>query len=131
MVPWPIALLVLWYAGLATASAATLWKLWHGQVHGAILWLSVWCGVSAVLVVGLAWLKPWARKLAIWSSGLILVGALANAGLAIAQAAPQPMRSVLATGIASIQLVVIRYLTRPHVKAWFKSSGRLSVFGDR
>ena len=119
MVPWSIALLALWYAGLATASAATLWKLGQEQVHGAVLWPSVWCGVSAILVVGLAWLKPWARKLAIWSSGFILLGALANAGLAIAQATPQPMRSLWATGIASIQLVVMRYLTRPHVKAWF------------
>ena len=72
-----------------------------------------------MLVIGLAWLKPWARRLAIWTSVLMMLGAMGVAGIALAKASPQPMRSLMATGLAGVQLVVIRYLTRPHVKAWF------------
>lgn len=119
MVPWPIALLAGLYAVLATCSAAALWRIVQGQVHQSVLWPVVWCAVSTTLVIGLAFLKPWARTLAIWSSTFTLVGSLSAALMAVLQPTPSPMRSLAATGMAGVYLLVLRYLTRPHVKRWF------------
>jgi hypothetical protein len=120
MVPWSIALLTMFYAALASASAAALWQATQGtSLARSLGWSGFWCILSAVLAVGLALLKPWARRLAIWSSVFMMVGALGVAGMAIAQANPEPVRSLIATAWASVQVVVIRYLSRPHVKAWF------------
>lgn len=119
MVPWPIALLAGLYTVLATCSAAALWRIAHGQTHQSPVWPAVWCAVSAAIVVGFAFLKPWARTLAIWSSTFTLVGSLSAALMAVLQPTPSPMRSLTATGLAGVYLLVLRYLTRPHVKAWF------------
>jgi len=128
MVPWPIALLCAAYTMLATSSVATMWRALHqssvgsAALHQSWWWPALWRGVSVILVMGLAWLKPWARRLAIWTSGLMMLGSLGVAGVAIVQTPPAPMRSLLATGMAGVQLLVIRYLTRPHVKHWFEPS---------
>jgi len=119
MVPWPIALLAGLYAVLATSSAAALWRIMQGQAHQSPLWPAVWCAVSTTLVIGLALLKPWARTLAIWSATFTLVGWLSAALLAVLRPTPAPLSSLTATGIAGGYLLVLRYLTRPHVKAWF------------
>jgi len=121
MIPWPVAFLAIFYAVLATSSAAILWQAGHGQLQRSLLWPGLWCGLSTLLVLGLALLKPWARKLAIWTSIVMMLGSLGVAGSAIVQANPEPIRSLIATGIASAQLVVIRYLCRPAVKAWFQT----------
>ena len=122
MVPWPIALLAAGYTILATTSAAAMWR--HPQGHGAWpLWAALWCIVSVILVAGLATLKPWARALAVWVSGALMVSALGAGVLAIGQVPPQPMRSLLGTVMACAQLVILRYLTRPHVKTWFQVKG--------
>ncbi len=127
MVPWPIALLAGFYAVLGTCSAAALWRMLQGQVHQSLLWPAVWCAVSGAIVVGFAFLKPWARKLAIWSSTFTLVGSLSAALMAVLQPPPQPMRSLTATGMAGVYLLVLRYLTRPHVKRWFNPNAECGV----
>ncbi len=119
MIPWPIALLCAFYAVLATSSAAAVWHITTGRLQGSLAWFGFWCAVSAVLVVGLAQLKPWARVLATWASALMMLSALGLALLVILTANPEPRRSVLATGIAVTHLLAVRYLTRPHVKGWF------------
>ena len=124
MVPWPIVLLCAAYTMLATSSAATVWRAFQQSgggydLHQSLWWPVFWGALSSMLVIGLAWLKPWARRLAVWTSVLMMLGAMGVAGIALAKASPQPMRSLMATGMAGVQLVAIRYLTRPHVKAWF------------
>jgi len=121
--PWPIAVLTLWYAAIAAASGATLWQQLQRGIASSVWWPALWCGLSAALVLGLALLKPWARRLAVASSMLTAVGALSAAGLALLGAGPRPLASLVATGVGSAHLVLIRYLTRPHVKAWFTKSG--------
>ena len=121
MVPWPIALLSMGYTLLAPSSAVMTWRHLHGQVAGWV-WSGAWCAVSVVLVAGLATLKPWARRLAVWVSGALMVSALGAGILAITQVPPQPTRSLAATVMACVQVVVMRYLTRPHVRAWFATS---------
>ncbi|MBI3088058.1 MAG: hypothetical protein HYY91_04150 [Candidatus Omnitrophica bacterium] len=119
MIPWPIALLAGLYAVLGTCSAAALWRILQGQEARSPLWPMAWTVVSGAIVVGFAFLKPWARTLAIWSAAFTLVGSLSAALLAVLRPHPEPMRSVTATAMAGVYLLVLRYLTRPHVKAWF------------
>ena len=124
MVPWPIAMLCALYTVLATSSAATLWRALQGHQHQALLWSLLWGGLCTTVVMGLAGLRPWARRLTLWASALMMVAALGVAGMVVIQARPDPMRSLLATGMAGLQLVLMRYLTRPHVKQWFVQSTR-------
>ena len=119
MIPWPIALLAGLYAVLGTCSAAALWRIAQGQTAQPPLWPAVWTVVSGAIVVGFAFLKPWARTLAIWSATFTLVGSLSAALMAVLQPQPEPMRSLTATGMAGVYLLVLRYLTRPHVARWF------------
>jgi hypothetical protein len=130
MIPWPIALLAAGYTILATTSAAAMWR--HPQGHGAwsLLWAGGWCAVSVVLVAGLATLKPWARVLSIWVSIGLMISALGAGVLAIVQVPPQPMRSLLGTLMACTQVVILRYLTRPHVRVWFLNGERRKVKGE-
>ena len=121
MIPWPIALLVIWYAAIATAAAAKLWQMGPALASQSGWWIGLWAGLSLVLVIGLAWLKPWARMAAIGGSLLMTVGAILGALRAVAQVPPSMSQSLTAMAVASVNLVVIRYLTRPHVKAWFGS----------
>ncbi len=116
MVPWPIALLTIGYTALATASAASMWQ---GHASGSLLWRGGWTVGMLALVIGLAFLRPWARRLAIGLSMVLMASALVLAFLAVIGERPDPHQSLLATGAAAVQLLVIRYLTRPHVRAWF------------
>ena len=122
MIPWPIALLSLFYAAVAASSTSTLWRVAVGQLHRSVVWPAIWFTASAALVMGLAFLKPWARTLAVWSSTVMVATSLGAAGLAIVRAHPEPWQSLCATGIAGAHLMVIRYLTRPHVRVWFGAS---------
>ncbi len=119
MIPWPIAFLSMGYALLATSSAAALWRAVQGEAHASLVWQGLGGVLSGILVVGLAMLKPWARKLAIGASVVMMLGALGVAVMAVLQTHPQPLQGLMATGIAGLHLVVMRYLTRPHVKRWF------------
>ena len=72
-------------------------------------------------------MKPWARKLAVWTSLFLMFGSLAAAWIEVAQTPPQPKGSLLATGLASLLFLMIRYLTRPRVKAWFSGADGIST----
>lgn len=119
MIPWPIALLVLIYAAVATASAASAWRALQGWEAHPVWWPAFWMAAFGAAALGLACLKPWARTAAVWLSVLLVAGSLGSAWLAIASARPNPTHSMTATLIAGAHLVVIRYLTRPRVKQWF------------
>lgn len=118
MLPWPIALVATLFAIPMTWSAAALSHAWTSRTQ-PLLWPLVWGVMSASVVVGLSLMRPWARRLAIWASALWMVGALGSAWMAIMQSPPQPRASLLATGVASVQVLIMRYLTRPHVRRWF------------
>lgn len=126
MIPWPIALLCGFYTAVATFAAAAAWKGLHHDGPAAISLSAAWVAISAVVVFGLAYMKPWSRKLAVWVSTALLLSSLATAVWSIFQSPPQPSRSMIATGLASVYLVAIRYLTRPKVKVWFKECQTLS-----
>ena len=89
------------------------------------MWPLVWWAVSAMLVVGLALMKPWARMLAIIASTVMTVGALGMAIIAVLPAQPEGWRSLMATCMAGGHLIIIRYLTRPQVKGWFVKSSAI------
>ncbi|OGX29264.1 MAG: hypothetical protein A3B78_01430 [Omnitrophica WOR_2 bacterium RIFCSPHIGHO2_02_FULL_67_20] len=117
MVPWPIALLTLFYGLLAAVTGAAAWKILTGAADRPLLWPAVWLGLSVAVMCGLPLLKPWARRLAIAGSaglGLVTLGfALLIAG------SGRPGLGVMGALLAGTHLVVIRYLRRPEVKRLF------------
>ena len=117
MVPWPVALLTLFYGFLAAVSAAAVWKIAHGTLVRPIIWPAAWLALSAALVCGLPLLKPWARSLAIAGSWALALITLAYAGLLAA--AGRPWLGLLGALLAGMHIVIIRYLQRPMVKAYF------------
>ena len=120
MIPWPIALLAAFYTALATASAASAWKALNGVGHDSPVVAAVWSAISAVSVVGLVLLKPWARRLTVYAAMTTMVIGLALAAYYVLQGQAAP--ALWATGFASLQTFVMRYLTRPRVKAWFEDT---------
>ena len=117
MVPWPIGILTLFYGVIAAASAATAWKVVIGASQQPLSWPLLWLALSGGIVYGLPLLRAWARTLAIAGSALLMLSSLAVAGRIIM--AGHPLAGLLATLGAGVHGIVIRYLTRPHVKAWF------------
>ena len=118
MIPWPIALLSVFYGVIATSSASVLWQIAMGQTHRALIWQVMWFGLSAGATCGLALLKPWGRRLAIWTSILLMVVMLSIAGL-LTLVAREPLLGLVMTLGASLHVLVMRYLGRPSVKAYF------------
>ena len=47
MVPWPVALLALFYGVVAAMSAANLWKILAGVSDKPVAWALVWVVLSA------------------------------------------------------------------------------------
>lgn len=123
MVPWPIALLCGLYTAVATFSAAAAWRGLHSSGLAVVSLSAAWTTASVIVVAGLALMKPWSRKLAVWVSMALLLSALTTAVWAVLKTPPQPSRSLTATGLAGVYLVAIRYLTRPRVRAWFFRTG--------
>ena len=119
MVPWPIALLTLFYGVIATLSAATLWQIATGVITRPILWPALWLALSAGVMLGLPLLKPWGRGLAIAASVLMTLTTLAIAAGLISTG--HPVASLAATVSAGAHVLAIRYLTRPAIKAYFVS----------
>ena len=120
MVPWPIALLAVFYALIATASAASVWRIISGMSHQALGWPLGWLAASSAAVYGLVLLRSWARRLALIGFIALCVIALAVAGLSVTSGAP--VGGLLSTLIAGGYVVAIRYLQRPSTKAYFGSS---------
>lgn len=117
MVPWPIALLTLFYGAIAAASTAMAWKSLIGISHQPLIWALLWLALSASVMCGLPFLKRWARAAAIFGSVLMAVLILAVAGLLVMHG--RPLGALLATMGAGLHLLIIRYLRRPSIKAMF------------
>ena len=117
MVPWPIALLTLFYGVIAAASAVTAWRVVAGAINRPLIWPAGWLVLSASIMCGLPLLRPWARGLAVMMSALMVLVTLSMAGLFVM--AGHPLGAVLATVGAGVHLVIIRYLRRPNVRAYF------------
>ena len=118
MIPWPIALLSLFYGAIATCSVVAAWNILTGRSHQLLIWALVWLGVSGGAMCGLPLLKSWARHLAIFGSTVMAVLVLAVAGLLVMSG--RPLGGLVATLAAGIHVLIIRYLRRPAVKAWFE-----------
>ncbi len=117
MVPWSIAVLSVGYGVLATVSLATVWKILGGAVDRPLIWPVAWLALSTTVMCGLPLLKSWARRLAIAGSVALLVTTLAVAGALVASG--RPGLGLAATLGAGVHVLIIRYLQRPSVKAWF------------
>jgi hypothetical protein len=125
MVPWPIALLAAVYAVLATASAASVWRIVTGSSSQSLLWAVGWLSLSAAAMCGLALLKPWARTLAVWGFAALALLTLALAGQLVGSG--RPVGALVTALMAGLHILAIRYLRRPTVKALFESSGSSST----
>ena len=117
MVPWPIALLTLFYGMLAAVSGVGVWKIVTGVVHRSLVWPVAWLGLSVAVMCGLPLLKPWARRLAV--AGSAGLGVVTLGGALLIAGAGRPGLGVLGTLLAGTHLIVIRYLRRSEVKAYF------------
>ena len=117
MVPWPIALLTLFYGMLATISLGMVWRIVTGASRQPLGWALLWLGLSAGVMCGLPLLKPWARTLAVFGSVVMMVLLLLIAALLIN--AGHPVGALGTTFGAGIHVVIIRYLRRPIVRALF------------
>ncbi len=124
MVPWPIALLALFYGVIATLSAAMVWRTAHGEISLRFAWATLWLICSAGATGGLPLLRPWGRTLAIWTSALLMVATLAVAAVLVA--AGRPGIGLAVTLSTACHYVMIRYLKRPAVRRWFDEGIALS-----
>ena len=117
MVPWPIALLALFYGAIAAASAAMAWRILLGISRQSLLWAILWLVMSVGAMCGLPLLKSWGRKLAIFGSVVFIILTLSIAALLVI--GRRPWGALLATCATGFHVVVIRYLNRPMVVSWF------------
>ena len=117
MIPWPIALLTLFYAVVATVSASALWKSAAGTAGASLVWPLLWLAVSAGAMLGLPLLKPWGRRCAVWTSAWLIVATLATAALLVV--AGHPGAGLAVTFSVLVHAVMLRYLQRPSVKSYF------------
>lgn len=117
MIPWPIALLTLFYGAVAFYSAASLWKVVLGLSHQSVFWLSLWLVLSAAATTGLVWLKPWGRRFAMGTSWFLIISTLTVSALYIA--AGKPSIGLVITFTTACHYLMIRYLKRPAVVVWF------------
>jgi hypothetical protein len=117
MVPWPIALLALLYAVIATASAVSVWRVMSGASAQPLLWPVAWLTLSASAVYGLALLKPWARTVTLIGFVALSVVTLGVAGVMVATG--RPLGGLFATVIVGFYVLAIRYLQRPSVRTYF------------
>jgi hypothetical protein len=118
MVPLPIALLALVYAAVATASAVSVWRVASGASQQQLVWPLAWLALSVAAMCGLALLRPWARRLAI--IGLVVITTVVLAVAALLVMAGRPLGAIAATSAAALHVVMIRYLQRPSVRAYFQ-----------
>ena len=118
MIPWPIALLSLFYAAVATLAGATIYQILIGEAQRQLFWQALWLASAAGAALGLALLKPWGRQLAIWTSLALMAAFLAIAGMLVVPA-QHPGLGLIVACVAGVQYLAVRYLRRPDVKAWF------------
>ena len=124
MIPWPIALLALLYGVVAALAAQSSWTIISGVSSRPLLVHLAWLGLSTGATAGLLFLKPWGRLLAIWTSILLMVVLLAVSGMLVLGAKEHGFGFLVAV-MAAVQMLTIRYLRLPKVKALFRA-GRVS-----
>ena len=116
MVPWPIALLSMFYALIATAAAAQAYKIVIGMLDKPLVPQLAWLVVAAGAMIGLPLRRPWGRWLGIACAWWIVLSVLAIAAWLIVRHEPG---FGLAAGLGTVvPLIAARYLTRPKVKQW-------------
>jgi len=128
MIPWSIALLTLFYGVIATLAAAHVWRMlmsgaamWavvHRASVSRVVWALVWLGVASAAMIGLPLRRAWGRSLAIITSWLLIVTTLAMAGVLVASG--KPGLGLAVTFSIACHYLMIRYLKRPVVVAWFR-----------
>ena len=124
MIPWSIALLALVYGVMAALAAKASWTIVIGLSSRPLLPQLLWLVLSVGATCGLLFLKSWGRLLAIWTSILMMVVLLALSALLVL-VAKEPKLGFLLAMIAAAQVLPIRYLRLPKVKALFQA-GRVS-----
>ena len=117
MIPWPIAFLTLFYGVIATLSAATIWRIATGVIARPLLRPLAWLAVSSSVTFGLPLLKSWGRTVTVAASALMALTTLAVAGLLVVGG--RPLAALLVAVAAGGHILVIRYLQRPAIKAYF------------
>lgn len=120
MIPWPIGLLAIFYAVIATVASSMAWKIMIGSSERPFFWPALWMVLSAGATYGLVMLKPWGRKLAVWTSLLLMVTILSVAALLVA--GRQPGWALLTAVVAGLQMIAVRYLNRTAVKGLFETT---------
>ena len=117
MIPWPIALLTLYYAVIATLAGASAWQIVNGLSQRP-LWSQVaWLVLCGGAMIGLPLLKSWGRRLAIIAAVALGLTTLAVAAGLVAM--HRPGLGLVAAFTVAAPALVIRYLQRPTVKTWF------------
>lgn len=117
MVPWPIALLAIFYAIIATIASSMAWKVMIGVSERPFFWPALWMVLSAGATYGLVMFKPWGRKLAVWTSMLMMITIWSIAALLVV--GREPGWALLTTVVAGLQMIPVRYLGQPAVKTLF------------
>ena len=125
MIPWPIALLTLFYGVIAAASASASWQVMTGAAHRPLVPQLLWLLVSGGAMLGLPLLRSWGRRLAIWTSFALMVVMLSVAGILVLAAHHVGTGLLMASG-SGLHMLAIRYLSLPSVKIYFSlaSDGR-------
>ena len=120
MIPWPLAALSILYGLLAFLSVVRLTEcLARGMLAGG-LWSMLWVVVASGACIGLPGQKEWGRRLAVFGAILFMAAALIGAVILVVRVPPQPRLALLETLLAGLALMVLRYLTRPHIKGQFR-----------
>jgi hypothetical protein len=107
----------LFYGLIAAASGAMAWKIAIGSSRQPLLWALSWLVVSGGVMCGLPLFKPWARRLAIFGSAVLMALTLSVAAACIM--ASRPLAALIITLGAGLHVLTIRYLRRPAVRRWF------------
>ena len=117
MIPWPIALLSVFYALIATSAAAQCYKIALGALDKPLAPQVAWLLVAGGAMIGLPMRRVWGRWCAIACAWWMTFTVLAIAAWLISQREPG---WGLVAGLGTVvPLVAARYLTRPKVKSWF------------
>ena len=120
MIPWSIALLALLYGVMAALAAKASWIIMIGLSSRPLLPQLSWLALSVGATCGLLFLKSWGRMLAIWTSVLMMIVLLAISALLVL-IQKEPKLGLLLAMIAAAQVLPIRYLRLPKVKALFRA----------
>ena len=110
MIPWPIALLSLFYGVVAAFAAANAWEILNGASQRPLVWPLLWLGLCAGAMVGLPMGRAWGRTLAVAAAWWLTLSSLATAAWFVRL--KQPLVALLVTFTSAIYILIIRYLKK-------------------